>query len=220
MTFTLMDIFSVLGVSLSAAFLMLSLRSLREAQRSAHRRSEQMRVEIDSMRRHYEEEIYATTRRLLKSEGRWADVNHLLLSAQRSASSESEIPGQSGSNSADPESRVPEFLRENGLAMNDMEVDPTLVFVLTPFSDQFRQEFEVMRMVCSAVGLRAMRGDEENHQGDIFPHILRLIARSRIIIANLSGRNPNVLYELGICHALAKTVIMVTSELEDVPFDL
>jgi hypothetical protein len=47
-----------------------------------------------------------------------------------------------------------------------------------------------------------------------------LIAQARIVIANVSSRNPNVMYELGIAHGLGKTVVMVAKTLKDVPFDL
>jgi hypothetical protein len=39
-------------------------------------------------------------------------------------------------------------------------------------------------------------------------------------LAELSGRNPNVFYELGLAHALAKPAILVTQTVEDVPYDL
>ena len=37
---------------------------------------------------------------------------------------------------------------------------------------------------------------------------------------DLTGRNPNVLYELGLAHAIAKPAVIITSSLDDVPFDL
>ncbi len=43
---------------------------------------------------------------------------------------------------------------------------------------------------------------------------------SRFIIANLTKKNPNVFYELGIAHAIGKEVILITQTMEDVPFDL
>ena len=36
----------------------------------------------------------------------------------------------------------------------------------------------------------------------------------------MTGRNPNVLYELGIAHALRKPVVLVSSNEDDVPFDV
>jgi len=46
------------------------------------------------------------------------------------------------------------------------------------------------------------------------------INRARLIIADLTGRNPNVFYELGIAHTLGKPVIMLTQSMDYVPFDL
>lgn len=36
----------------------------------------------------------------------------------------------------------------------------------------------------------------------------------------MTSRNPNVFYELGIAHALKKPVVLVSSNEEDVPFDV
>lgn len=44
--------------------------------------------------------------------------------------------------------------------------------------------------------------------------------RARLILADLSGKNPNVFYELGLAHALAKPAILVAESMDDVPFDL
>jgi hypothetical protein len=40
------------------------------------------------------------------------------------------------------------------------------------------------------------------------------------LLADLTGKNPNVFYELGLAHALAKPVIMVAESMDDIPFDL
>ncbi|MBF8278298.1 MAG: hypothetical protein HW406_1799 [Candidatus Brocadiaceae bacterium] len=46
------------------------------------------------------------------------------------------------------------------------------------------------------------------------------IQQSRACIADLTGRNPNVLYELGIAQTLGKPTVMLAQDLQDVPFDL
>jgi len=46
------------------------------------------------------------------------------------------------------------------------------------------------------------------------------IQQSRLCIADLTGRNPNVLYELGIAQTLGKPCILLTQDINDVPFDI
>jgi len=41
-----------------------------------------------------------------------------------------------------------------------------------------------------------------------------------VLLADLTGKNPNVFYELGLAHALAKPVILIAETLDDIPFDL
>jgi hypothetical protein len=41
-----------------------------------------------------------------------------------------------------------------------------------------------------------------------------------VLIAELTTKNPNVLYELGLAHALEKPVVLIASNEDDVPFDL
>ncbi len=50
--------------------------------------------------------------------------------------------------------------------------------------------------------------------------VVSLIDRSRIVIADCTGRNPNVFYEIGIAHTLGREVILITQNEGDVPFDL
>jgi hypothetical protein len=40
------------------------------------------------------------------------------------------------------------------------------------------------------------------------------------IIADCTGRNPNVFYEIGIAHTIGKQVILLSQDVEDVPADL
>jgi hypothetical protein len=46
------------------------------------------------------------------------------------------------------------------------------------------------------------------------------INAAKVLVAELTSRNPNVFYELGLAHALKKPVVLVSSNAEDVPFDL
>jgi hypothetical protein len=46
------------------------------------------------------------------------------------------------------------------------------------------------------------------------------ISKASIVVAELTGKNPNVYYELGLAHAIRKPAILISSNIEDVPFDL
>ncbi len=46
------------------------------------------------------------------------------------------------------------------------------------------------------------------------------IEKSKLLLADLSGKNPNVFYELGLAHAARKPVVFTAAQVEDVPFDL
>jgi len=63
-------------------------------------------------------------------------------------------------------------------------------------------------------------GDDVNTQQNILKDIIQMIYDSDVIIADLSGLNANVFYELGVAHALAKKVIHITRDLSQLPFDI
>lgn len=48
----------------------------------------------------------------------------------------------------------------------------------------------------------------------------RGINAAKVLVAELTSRNPNVFYELGLAHALRKPVVLISSNEDDVPFDL
>jgi len=68
--------------------------------------------------------------------------------------------------------------------------------------------------------LRCIRGDDMFGSGVIIDDVLQAIAKAEIIIADLTGRNANVFYEIGIAHATDKPVLLMTQSRDDVPFDL
>lgn len=101
------------------------------------------------------------------------------------------------------------------------KVDKNLCFILMPFRDEFSELYEdIIKPTIEETGLISIRADEIYSVNAIISDIWNSIQKSAIIIADLTNRNPNVLYELGLCHAIRKNVIIITQNLEDVPFDL
>jgi hypothetical protein len=96
-----------------------------------------------------------------------------------------------------------------------------LCFVLMPFGEPFDRIYRsLIQPAILTSGLEAMRADQISYPGAIMEQIRAAIQQSRLCVADLSGRNPNVLYELGIAQTLGKPTIMLAQEVEDIPFDL
>jgi hypothetical protein len=92
---------------------------------------------------------------------------------------------------------------------------------MMPFSDQFDSVYRVLiKPVIERFGLTVVRADELFAAGTIMEQIRVGIQQSRLCVADISGRNPNVLYELGIAHSLGKPTILLTQSLDDVAFDV
>lgn len=101
------------------------------------------------------------------------------------------------------------------------ETDTTLAFCLLLFKDNFMQVFEEgVLPAIEAAGLRGIHAGQIFDNREIIEDIWESICTSRIVIADVTDRNPNVFYELGICHTLGKEVIVITQRSEDVPFDI
>jgi ActR/RegA family two-component response regulator len=56
--------------------------------------------------------------------------------------------------------------------------------------------------------------------GNIIRDILDNLNKADVVIADMTDRNPNVFYELGVRHALRNATILITQDMEHVPFDL
>src|SRR5258708_1092878 len=68
--------------------------------------------------------------------------------------------------------------------------------------------------------LRCERGNDLFGSNVVMDDIHQNIESAALVIADLTGRNPNVFYEIGIAHALKKEVLMLAQSEDDVPFDL
>lgn len=94
-------------------------------------------------------------------------------------------------------------------------------FVMMPFGqwmDSYYREIYVPAI--REAGLEAVRADELFSTGSVIEQIWEQISRAKVLLADLTGKNANVFYELGLAHAANKPVVFTTGQLEDVPFDL
>ncbi len=103
-----------------------------------------------------------------------------------------------------------------------IETEPNTAFVIMPFKKEFEEIYGEICQVCIDLKIECKRTDEMYSSKSIVETILERIAKSEIIIADLSEKNSNVYYELGVAHSLRDedTVILITSDKENSPFDI
>lgn len=95
-------------------------------------------------------------------------------------------------------------------------------FVMQPFSDPYLGYYDTLfKPAIEKAGLRSMRADAEIFgTGKIMDQVWRGIRSSKVLLAELTTKNANVYYELGLAHSLGKPVVLVAANDSDVPFDL
>jgi len=91
---------------------------------------------------------------------------------------------------------------------------------MMPFDKKFDQVYKSIIESCNHCNLECKRADDIWNNSIIIQDIFDLIYTSIIIIVDFTGKNPNVMHETGIAHALGKIVIPITQAIDDVPFDL
>jgi hypothetical protein len=95
-------------------------------------------------------------------------------------------------------------------------------FVVMPFSGLVGSYYQLIyEPAIRKAGLVPVRADADIFgTGKIIDQIWEGINAAKVLVAELTTRNPNVFYELGLAHALDKPVVLVSSNETDVPFDL
>ncbi|MBM6607960.1 hypothetical protein JTF19_17515 [Enterobacteriaceae bacterium RIT814] len=101
-------------------------------------------------------------------------------------------------------------------------------FVIMPIADMAgydsrhfdRVYNHLIKPACDASGFKPVRADEVNNSNLIVLDILKRIVESDIAICDLSGRNPNVMYELGLRQAFNKKTVLIKDDRTISPFDV
>jgi hypothetical protein len=105
------------------------------------------------------------------------------------------------------------------------EIDPRLAFVLMPFRDDLTKIYQTLikpTIEENDFGLVCRRADDIKSNRTIMQDIWKAICEARLILADVTDLNPNVMYELGIAHTLGKETIIIYQKDEKIkfPFDL
>jgi hypothetical protein len=99
-------------------------------------------------------------------------------------------------------------------------IEPSLVSAMMPFHPSFDAVYATLQRTAQDANLRCRRADDIWENPAVMQDVVSLIDRSRVVICDCTGRNPNVFYEIGIAHTLGREVILITQVEADIPFDL
>jgi hypothetical protein len=96
-------------------------------------------------------------------------------------------------------------------------------FVIMPFAKDFDDVYATVQRAVGTVRegqAQCLRLDEVKAAGRITDDLVRELNESAICIADLTGCNPNVMWEVGYAMALRKPVIFISQDVASLPFDL
>ncbi|MEA3327389.1 MAG: hypothetical protein U9R53_08800 [Chloroflexota bacterium] len=94
-------------------------------------------------------------------------------------------------------------------------------FVLMPFKKPFDSYFELIyKPALKESGFQVTKADDLLGSRIIMMDILNSIKEADLILCDMTSRNPNVFYELGLAHSIGKPVILLSKNESDIPFDL
>ncbi len=93
-------------------------------------------------------------------------------------------------------------------------------FVIMPFEKVLDEYYKkLIKPILENLHYEVKRADEIYGTRAIIDDITQEIENADILVADATGKNPNVNYELGYAHAMHKKVIIITQNIEDIPFD-
>ena len=98
--------------------------------------------------------------------------------------------------------------------------NPRVCFVMMPFADSFDAIYRLIERCCDDQGPKCVRADSDVMPGKITNKIYSYTKCAGVIVADMTGKNPNVFYELGLAHAISDNVILLAQSSDDIPFDL
>lgn len=94
-------------------------------------------------------------------------------------------------------------------------------FVLLPFEEPYTLVYEDhIKKVVESSHYECGKADDFYAATDVMKDIWRQLNRASLIVADVSTRNPNVMYEIGLAHTVGKPVILLTQTIDAIPFDL
>lgn len=123
---------------------------------------------------------------------------------------------------------VPNEVKKVLSGTNESQDWKKICFYITPIGSEDSEQRKHSDLFMSSLvqpaleelGLTVVRADQIGEPGMITTQVLECLKRSRLAIADLSYLNPNVLYEVGLRHALKLPVVQIIRKVDKLPFDV
>ncbi len=113
------------------------------------------------------------------------------------------------------------LIQRDGNAESPVEEGPA--FIIMPFRESWSNEtYDLIAQVAASLEppLPIIRADKIFEPGRITDQIVAAIQDARLVIADITGLNPNVMWELGYADALQKPVVILRQRNVEAPFDI
>ncbi len=95
------------------------------------------------------------------------------------------------------------------------------IFVMMPFKAELKRIYDDdIKPAAQSLNLTINRGDDFFTKHTIMTDVWSAICHCRLIIADCTGKNANVFYELGLAHTVGKPVLLIAQSKDDIPFDV
>jgi hypothetical protein len=97
-----------------------------------------------------------------------------------------------------------------------------VVFVAMPFLDEIDPIYRdhITEVVKHKMNKSLARADDFYADHEIMKDVWSAIYYCEVVIADCTGRNPNVFYEIGIAHTLGRKTVLIAQQIDDIPFDV
>jgi hypothetical protein len=93
--------------------------------------------------------------------------------------------------------------------------------VVMPKGHDFEGVYNIaVRPAAVDAGLRVLRADELTHTSISGSGVWEWLRDATVVVADVTGKNPNVYYELGVAQVLAKPTLLIARDAGDIPSDL
>lgn len=102
------------------------------------------------------------------------------------------------------------------------------LFFVTPIGDYESQERKIsdfvmhsfLDPVASELGYEVLRSDLLNTVEKIDDSVIQQLKESELVVIDVTGTNPNVMFEFGIRYALSKPFVVISQDVNSIPFDV